>query len=73
MIKLTKKHALGAILLAFTAIFLYAEEKTFSIPGKGELTRDVELVRVEDYDKKGRITSDEPSVEPAPLYYYVKK
>ena len=73
MIKLTKKHAVSAILLAFTAIFLYAEEKTFNIPGKGDLTRDVQLVRVEDYDKKGRITSDEPSVAPATLYYYDKK
>lgn len=55
MISLKKKSVafLSAFLLA--TMFASAEEKTFEIPGKGTLTRDVTLRKKLGFDEYGRI------------------
>ena len=51
MINFQKKTAAFAFLWICAALFLSAYEMSFDIPGKGTITRDVELQRIEKYDK----------------------
>ena len=73
MITFSKKHILFVVLFVCTALFLSAAEKSFNIPGKGTIKRDVSLQKVENYDKNGRLTSSESAMGPVETYTYDKK
>ena len=57
MMNFTKKTGIAVLLLLCTAMFLSAWERSFDIPGKGTLEREVEVERVDEYDKNGRLVT----------------
>ncbi|MBP5330217.1 MAG: RHS repeat protein [Spirochaetaceae bacterium] len=73
MITFSKKHTLFIVLFICSALFLSAAEKSFNIPGKGTIKRDVSLQTVENYDKNGCLTSSESAMGPVETYTYDKK
>ncbi len=73
MINFQKKTAAFAFLWICAALFISAYEMSFDIPGKGTITRDVELQRLEEYDKNGRLINAESARGPSETYKYDKK
>ncbi len=71
--KKTVKIAAFCSALLFSALYASAEEKTFFIPGKGKLTREVSLQHIQELDSKGRVTSEESESGPRTFYSYDKK
>jgi len=72
MKKISKQTAFFATLL-LSSFFVHAEEKSFFIPGKDKITRDVNLVEERDFDANGRLSSLKQASGPVITYKYDKK
>lgn len=73
MMNFAKKTGIAALLLLCTAMFLSAWERSFDIPGKGTLEREVEVERVDEYDKNGRLVTSYYAGNIEEYYKYDRK
>ena len=71
--KKTFKISAFCSILLLSALCTSAEEKTFFIPGRGKLTRDVSLQHIQELDSNGRVISEESESGPRTFYSYDKK
>ena len=73
MKKITKTLTAIFTTFLFSTFYIHSEEMTFSIPGKGEITKDVTLVEERTFDKNGRLFSVKQASGPLITYKYDKK